>query len=99
MPIIGSGVDNITHFGGIRVRVNGTGSLICKWKGYDDASEYVMRPLPMSPTPGRVLERISNFQSQRAQLELKTEVINEYMRVNRIVLWVKEVASSYPGNY
>ncbi len=99
MAIKGSQVDNITHYAAYRIRVNGDGSLQARWIGFDDATEYVMVPLTMAASPGRVLDRLSNFTAQRAQLELKTTEIDEFFQINRIILWVKESATQYPGNY
>jgi hypothetical protein len=89
--------DQILHWGGVRIRVNGSGNLNLRFIGYDDAKENVMVPLTMTSLPGRALDRLGNFVSQRARIEGKTTKINETFRINKIILYVKPIYSQYPG--
>jgi hypothetical protein len=94
----GSTGENIQHFSGIRVRVTGTGSLKMTVYSLDDIKSKTLVPLTMATTSRIIPHRIVNFMEQRASFELKTTEINESFRINRIVIFVKEVFTSYPGS-
>lgn len=89
--------ENINHFTGFKVRVNGSGNLIPRLMSLDDASTLVLTSLIMSSAPGLEPFRLANFQTQRARLELKTSVIDETVKINRIILYAKEVFAEFPA--
>jgi hypothetical protein len=89
--------ENILHWGGVRIRVNGSGSLNLRFIGLDNTYENVMTPLTMAASPGRQMDRLGNFVAQRARLEVKTTAINETFKINRIILFVKQMYTQYPG--
>lgn len=93
-----SGGENITHFAAIRVRVTGTGNLRMAAYSYDDVRSKTLVPFVMASATRIVPTRIVNFLEQRASFEMKTTEIDEDIRVNRIVIFMKETFSSYPGN-
>jgi hypothetical protein len=90
--------ENISHFASIRIRVNGTGSLKMKVSSLDDVRSKELVPFTMQTTNRIIPTRIVNFMEPRAAFELKTTEMNEFMRINRIVVFVKEVFTSYPGS-
>lgn len=94
----GSSGENISHFAAIRVRVNGTGSLQLKVYSLDDRKFKVLVPLSMTPLARIIPTRLVNFMEQRASFELKTTVIDEEFKINRIIVFTKEVYTSYPGS-
>ena len=89
--------ENILHFGGVRLRVNGTGVLRMRLIGLDDVASQTLYPLTMSLTPGREPRVLANFKSQRARLEFTTTDINEFMRIDKVVIFVKELWTDFPG--
>lgn len=89
--------ENILHFGAITVRVNGTGLLRMKLKSLDDVKTKVIAPITMSSTPGKEPTKLTNFNSQRARYRLETTAIDEYMKINRIVVWIKEIYTQFPS--
>lgn len=89
--------ESIQHFGAIRMRINGQGNVIPTFIGFDNVTSQPLVPIPMSTAAAREPTRLSNFVSQRAQLELKTTQINEVMKVNRIIIFVKDLWENYPG--
>jgi hypothetical protein len=89
--------EDILHFGSIKLRVNGTGNLMPTLYSLDDSANQILVSMVMSTSPGKEPVRLSNFLAQRASLELKTTVINEIFRINRIILFVKPIYSSYPA--
>lgn len=90
--------ESISHFAAIRVRVNGTGSLKMAVYSLDDVKSKILVPLTMQPQNRIIPTRLVNFTEQRASFELKTTEINEKFRINRIVIFTKEVFTSYPGS-
>lgn len=90
--------ENISHFAAIRIRVTGAGSLQMKVFSLDDVKSKTLVPLPISAANRIIQTRLVNFTEQRAAFELKTTEINEKFRVNRIVIFMKEIYTSYPGN-
>jgi len=90
------GEESISHITGIRLRVNGTGSLIPRFISLDGIESQTLISLTMSLLNDIQPTRLANFQKQRAQLELKTTVINEKFKINRIIIFTKPVFSEYP---
>jgi hypothetical protein len=93
----GSSGENISHFTGVRVRVNGTGNLKMKVYSLDDIRSQDMASLPMSTLTDIIPTRLCNFTTQRASFEFKTTEIDEFFKINRIIIYSKEIATSYPG--
>lgn len=93
----GSSGEIISHFGGIRVRVNGSGSLRPKLYSLDDVTSTTLVPITMAATTRIIPTRLCNFQEHRASLELKTTAMDEVFRINRIIVFVKEVFVEWPS--
>lgn len=91
-----AGSEYIRHITGVRMRLQGTGSLQMSLSGLDDVRSYTMLPLEMSLTPGLEPTRLANFRSQRIRFNLTTTEINEYFKISRIILFAKTSATSYP---
>lgn len=89
--------ENIVHYTGIRLRVNGSGNLIPILYSLDNVLSSTLVSIPMLTTTERQLTRLCNFQTQRMAIELKTTEINEIFRINRIIIFLKEVFSEFPA--
>lgn len=90
--------ESTTHFSSIRIRVNGTGQLKISVFSLDELNSKLLVPLDMAQRNRYSLTRIVNFTEQRASFELKTTEIAENFRINRIVIFTKELYKSYPGS-
>lgn len=90
--------ENISHFAAIRVRVVGTGDLQMTVYSLDDVRSKTLVPFTMAAATRIIPTRLVNFMEQRAAFELKTTEMDEVFRINRIIIFMKEVFSSYPGN-
>jgi hypothetical protein len=90
--------ENISHFAAIRIRVTGVGSLQMKIYSLDDVKIKTLVPLVMSRENRIIPTRLVNFVEQRASFELKTSVMGERFRINRIVVFMKEIYTSHPGS-
>lgn len=89
--------ENICHFTAIRLRVNGTGNILGRMLSLDNILVETLVPIPMVALTERHYTRLCNFQTQRASLELKTSVLNEKFRINRIIVYAKEVFVDFPS--
>jgi hypothetical protein len=94
----GSFGENISHFAAIRIRVNGTGKLEMSVFSLDDVRSKKLVPLVMAPATRIIPTRLVNFSEQRACFELKTTGLDDEFKINRIVVFMKEMYSSYPGS-
>lgn len=88
--------ENIYHFNAVRLRVVGQGSLKLAMFSLQDVTTELLADLPMSMRTNIQPNRLANFMDQRASLELKTVTINDYFRVNRIIIFSRETYSEYP---
>jgi hypothetical protein len=64
----------------------------------DDVRSKTLVPFAMLPGNRIIPTRIVNFVEQRASFELKTTVMDEKFRINRIVVFSKPVFTSFPGS-
>ena len=87
----------INHYGAVRLRLNGNGSLRLKLISLDGVIESTLLPLTMSSASNIEPTRICNFNQQRAQLEIKTTAIDERFFISKIVIYTQPVAENYPG--
>lgn len=87
----------VNHFGMIRLRLKGSGNLQMRLLSLDEVRESVLVPLAMQANTDIEPTRLSNFTQQRAQLEIKTSVIDETFQISKIVIFSRPVATSYPG--
>ena len=90
--------ESISHYAAIRVRVNGVGQLRMTVFSLDDVRSKTLVPFTMSMTPRYAPTRLVNFVEQRAAFEFTTSNLDEKFRINRIVIFTKELYSSYPGS-
>lgn len=88
--------ENIIHCAGIRLRVNGAGVLRPRLIGLDDVIQADLSTYTMSATPGREPIILANFKNQRFRLKLGTTAIDETMKIQRIIVFVKDLYTGYP---
>lgn len=88
--------EDILHFGAVRYRLNGVGVLKHRFVDADESTSEELKPTPIENN-GREPLRLSNFKSQRAKLRVYTTEIDEQVKINRIILFVKQLWSQYPG--
>jgi hypothetical protein len=94
----GSSGENISHFAAIRIRVTGVGALRMTVYSLDDVRSKQLVEFNMQTATRIIPTRLVNFMEQRASFELTTTGLDERFRINRIVVFTKEVFSSYPGS-
>jgi hypothetical protein len=89
--------ENIAHFTAVRMRVIGQGDLKMTMYSLDDIKSKELVPFALTSTARIQPTRLANFMEQRASLELYTTELNDYFRINRIIIFSKETFTSYPG--
>lgn len=88
--------ENILHYAAIRIRCKGAGNLLPTLIGLDELTAQSLENITMSLTPGIEPTKLANFQGQRVKLRLEVFDINEIFNVSRIIVYVKEIWTSYP---
>jgi hypothetical protein len=86
----------INHYGAIRMHVNGSGNIRPTLYSLGLVKSYTLSPLTMQSPASIEQNRLSNFTQQKAALELRTTEINETFNINKIIVFVKPIAKSYP---
>lgn len=89
--------DNIVHYTSVRMRLIGSGSLQMTMYSQDEIYSQPLVSFTMQATTNIRPNRLMNFQHQRAYLEGKTTSINEWFKINKIVIYAKEVFVDYPN--
>lgn len=93
----GSGGENLVHIGAVRFRIAGVGNLnMTLYTLQEEKSVTNPNPLVMSTLTRIEPSKLFNMTSQRMKLRIQTTVINEFFRVNRIVVFAKPVFTDYP---
>lgn len=92
-----NGGSSVLHSNAVRIRVVGSGNLDLEFRGYDNVLTQTLTPVAMTTVASRERNVLANFQSQAIKLKGSTDEINEVMRINSIVIFVKEMWTDYPG--
>jgi hypothetical protein len=93
----GSSGEFISHFTGVRMRIVGDGEFEMTFISMDDTESQVLVPFTLEETTDRQPFRLANFKKQRALLEGKTDLINEFFKIDRIIIFAKELWTEYPS--
>ena len=86
----------INHFGSIRLRVTGSGTLNAKLVSMNTTTESILANITLQSTTPRYINQLANFNQQKAQLVLQTTDLNAYFFLRQIIFYVKPVAESFP---
>ncbi len=89
--------DNFNHYGGIRLRVSGSGNLFPTLLGLDSTVTQTLGTMSLSSNPGKELFGIAGLVTQRARLQLQTTAINAVMKINRLVVYIKALYTQSLG--
>jgi len=87
---------DIIHYGAVRIRVTGSGDLKLKLISLGDVHEKVITPIEMEDPTYKLPNQLTNFKQQRARLRLETTEIDEVFLIDKIIIYVKPVATGYP---
>lgn len=86
----------IYQFGHLQLRVKGSGALNITISGIDKQRQQQPAGISLSAAPGRTLERMFNFQDERASVKLQTNGMTDYFNLTRLkfyatLLWTGRV--------
>jgi len=93
----GSSGENIHHFSTIRLRATGQGKLSMVVHSMDLVRSKQLAMMQLEGKTRIQPNRIVNFVEQRACFEFQLTDIDEYFRINRIIVFMKEIYTSHPG--
>jgi hypothetical protein len=79
----------INHFGGVKLRVVGSGSLQIQAAGEDGINSTTIPPLTLATAPGYEPDRIFNFINEKMSLRFRVSNFGEYYTINRIDIYGK----------
>lgn len=71
----------LIHVHSVRLRANGSGTLLAKLYGLDDTPVFALRSFELVSTPGKELYRLTNLTSEKVSLELWTENASERFKI------------------
>lgn len=94
----GSGGEGVQHFSHIRVRAIGQGQIFLSVASQDGVKQKVLVPLVLKNANRQTPDRLVNFVEQRASFTFYTPELNTYFRINRIIVYMKEIYTSHPGS-
>jgi len=89
--------EDILHFGAIRYRVVGTGLLHSKMESLDGVRTQELATIEMQEATDIQPRVLANFKQQRALVEIYTEDFGDFMKINRVIYFVKGLWTEYPG--
>jgi hypothetical protein len=92
-----SGGENLQHFSTVRLRAIGFGNLKMKVFSLDDVKTKDLVPLVLGQASRIQPNRIVNVVEQRASFEFWTTDLDEWFRINRISVYLKEIYTSHPA--
>lgn len=81
--------DELYHFGGVRLRIKGSGTLNLELKSMDDVLTELIPSLSIIPQPGRPYWRPINFVAEHASLKLSMNGLTDYFILNWVHLFHK----------
>lgn len=94
----GSSQDNIVHYTSVRMRITGIGNLDMTMYSQDEVFSSDLVPFAMQAATNIRPTRLMNFQHQRAYLKCSTDALGEFFKINKIVIYAKEVFLDYPSS-
>ena len=86
----------INHYGAVRSHITGAGNLLLTLFSLDEVIIKPLLSLVLKAKNNKEPNRLANFTQQKAKLEFRTTEINEVFSCNKIIVFVKPVAKSYP---
>ena len=89
--------ENINHFAGVRLRVNGTGNLHITYESLDEILTKDLQPIVMVQNNRKEPLRLGIFVTQKSRIVLKTTDFDDVMRVNKLIVFLKPLYGEFPN--
>lgn len=95
MPVqSGSMINHITL---VRIAVEGEGNLDIQCNSFRQVRTRTSAPIVLSDPMDKIGSTLTNFLSQRAQVEVSTNSFGEWFKFSTIIPFIKPSATSYPN--
>lgn len=88
--------DLLNHFGGMRVRAKGSGTLNITAETLDAAQSASVPSITLTAAPGRPLWRPMNMTAERLSVTLGVNSLGDWFKINKFQLFVKALWLSRP---
>lgn len=79
----------INHFGAVKFRIIGSGSLLLTVYGEDSSNIQTLPPLTLASAPGLEPYRLFNFINEKCSIKIRTHLFGEYYTVSKYMLFAK----------
>jgi len=89
--------EDIHHFSHLRVRINGISDLKAVVHSMDYVKSKQLVPIVVRLFTRVQSVRLVNFVEQRASFEFAHLNMDYYVKINRIVIYMKKIYTSHPG--
>jgi hypothetical protein len=86
----------VNHFGAVRIRIVGSGNLLSKLQSLDDVYELDLSSAVLSATSNKSITILSNFMQTKAKFRMEINEIDEYFKVDNIMIYIKPTFTSFP---
>lgn len=96
MSAMNSRGEYLNNFNSVRLRLNGSGSLLMTMYTLNDVNNVELVPLTMAVLTDKEPTRLTNLTSQRAALKIYVDEIDEYFEINRLIIYTKAIFDEYP---
>lgn len=81
----------ICHFGGLKLRVTGTGTLLITLQGEDNSNPVSPPSFTLSNGTGKELDRSINYINERMSVKLRVNTFGNRFTLSRLTVWGKEL--------
>ena len=92
----GSLSNGVSHYGAVRYRIIGSGNLTTTLNSLQNVESQVLAPIALTNPNDRMPTILANFSKEQISITFETNEIDEYFRINRIILYVKPLWAGYP---
>lgn len=87
---------DILHFGAVRMRITGSGTLKSYLESLSGINNYNLPDLAMTSATNREPVLLANMNEQRALYGVTTLNFGETFNISKIIVYIKPVATGYP---
>lgn len=87
----------ISHFAGLKLRVQGVGTLILTILGLDDIDTVTPATVTLAALPGKEIFVPTNFQNEKASIKFSVNAVGSYFKLTTINLFAKALWFTRPS--
>lgn len=95
--LVGNAEGDILHFGGVRIRIKGTGNLLMSIYSLDEIKSKTLVPFVMQDVTDKMPFRLINFNTQKAKIKFGTNDLDDQFQLDRAIIFVKKLFTMHPA--